>query len=446
MEAVRTVDDKRQSGTIRITLHMLTVLLVVSIFFMPDYFGILVLNVQRITLLLIWYLIFRSPIRKANFFKTILSFRMNWIILIYIAILLFTAMYRLNINTFLNPFVDQIAVFYTMLYLFKYEMTKNEFFKLLITIAYILCILGLFEYIFNRNIFVIFETIEGMTKGGVSRAGTYRIQGPAHHPLGYGLYLLLMLPIVCYDTETNEINPLKRIALVVLILVNVFLCGSRSTLGLLILEFAFIFLISPVRIKKQLLLLVGFFALLLGGVMFILRDTSVVQSIMISIANVADVILDTSYAKDMGVDTTSYELSEEYRKLLPEIFTLDWLNPWIGRGYGYTFGWNYQGFWISSIDNHYINQYIKVGYPGMIIQIILYLGFLFGLIRAAVLKHSKICMVLFTSCLLYMIALWWVDSLGTLDYLFVLFALAYLEYKQFGGDTHVQNFSNNGQL
>lgn len=47
----------------------------------------------------------------------------------------------------------------------------------------------------------------------------------------------------------------------------------------------------------------------------------------------------TSYAIRYGVDSTSLANSASYRDALLDIFTVDWLNPWLGQGSGYHFSW-----------------------------------------------------------------------------------------------------------
>ncbi|MGL6199650.1 MAG: hypothetical protein ACRC3H_12025 [Lachnospiraceae bacterium] len=412
--------------SIRISLYMLTVALVIAIFFMPDYFGFSVFNSQRIILLLIWFMIFRNYERLVDFTKVIYSFRFNWIIITYLLVLLITAVYRMNINTLLNPFFDQIAILYTMIYLFRKELSIKEFLKILIIIMYILCILGIVEYILKGSLFLNFETIKGLTAGLKTRNGQYRVMGPAHHALGYGLFLLISFPLAAFDYSAEEVNPLKRPLLLVLIIINVFLTGSRSTLGLLGAEVIVIFLMSTARLKKVLIIFGGYFLVTGGITIALFFHTSVVQSIMISVANTIDTVFDSSFAEALGTDTSIYELSQDYRKILPKIFTLDWLSPIIGMGYGYQLIWNYNGVSVSSIDNYYVNQYIKVAYSGLLCQCLFYLAMLGTALKGRFMYGSRLSIVTFYSCFFYFINLWWVDALGTLDYVFVLFAMIYV--------------------
>lgn len=67
------------------------------------------------------------------------------------------------------------------------------------------------------------------------------------------------------------------------------------------------------------------------------------------------------------MDSTSLANSASYRDALLDIFTVDWLNPWLGQGSGYHFSWYISGgATIHSIDNFYVANYIRYGYPGLV--------------------------------------------------------------------------------
>ncbi|CVI73529.1 hypothetical protein NDGK_03069 [Clostridiales bacterium CHKCI001] len=432
---------QKKRRVFRITMYGLSIFLVFSIFFMPDYFGLSVINSQRATLILIWFMIFRNSKRRKDFLNIIKTFRYNTIILIYLFILFYTAVYRVSLSTIINPFVDQIAVLYTMIYLFRYELDTEKFLKIVITCAYVLTILGITEYFFHGSIFSLMETIPGMASI-VVRSGQYRIMGPAHHALGYGLYLLIMFPIVCYDYRCRTISLLNRFGLVVLIIINTFLTGSRSTLGLIVVELVVIFLMSDKEAKKKVSLL-GIYGIMIGSlIILVFYKTSMVQSFLVSVGLLFDTVFHTNIAESLGVNMQVYQWSNQYREYLPLIFKLDWINPLVGRGYNYTFNWAYNGYWISSIDNYYINQYVKVAYPGLLIQIVFYLTFFILTIKNAYFRRSKLAQVLFYSFLFYFINIWWVDVLGTLDYIFTLFALIYAIDEKYTIVHHIKNSAN----
>lgn len=437
-----------RNGVLTINLYTLTIGLIVSIFFVPDYIGFSFLNVQRVCLLLIWYIILTHPAQLSGFLETIARVRFNKLFLLYGIILLVTAVVRKNPNTLLNPLFDQIAVFYTTLYLFKIGFPIQKFQNILVKITYVLCFMGIFEYLTKFSIFTKFEIIKGLTTGEYIRGGGYRIFGPAHHPLGYGLFLILMLAIVCYKEKVG-LSLFNRPFGVALLFTNTILTGSRSTIGIILMAMALVAIFSTGTKKAEVML---FSSLLVGIVvsLFILFfQTPPVQSLLSRFSLVIDAAFDTNMASQFATeDLLTYKNSEKYREWLPKIFTLKWLNPFLGQGNGYQFNWYHDGFHIQSIDNYYINQYIKVAYPGLIVQVVIYIGFLGNMLKTAILKRSQLATAFLISCSCYFINLYWVDALGTLDYVFFIFGAAYYlssqsesERSRFNG-----NFSRYGNL
>lgn len=414
-----------KKGILTLDLHTLTVVLIYTIFLLPDYIGFGVFNTQRVCLLMIWYVILRSPERRRDFFNTIFKVKYNGLFAVYIVILVFITIIRVSPNTILHPFFDQIAIFYTVYYLFKLGFPVSKLLKILIRITYLLCFLGVFEYLTRFNIFSKFQIITGLISDSYIRGGSYRIFGPTHHPLGYGLFLILMLAVVCYK-ESIGINLLNRPFCVALIILNVFLTGSRSTIGIIIIELGLIALFSTSSKKKEVLLFVLLFTSISTCLVIIYFKTDVVQTLLSKLSLVLDAAFGTHTASNFGIEGMStYKNSEKYRDLLPQIFSLSYINPLIGQGYNYHFQWYTQGFFIKSIDHYYINQYLKVAYPGLVIQLLIYFGFLLKMLKAGLIRNSQLSLALSISFICYFINLFWMDALGTLDYIFFLCGLAY---------------------
>lgn len=447
MERVIDRKDKLFSqGAININLYTLMNVLIVAIFFIPDYLGVSFLNVQRLCLLVIWCLIMRTPKRRQEFLKVIISMRYNVLFIIYLAVLLVTSVVRINPNTLLNPLFDQIAVFYTALYLFNAGFPVEKFQQLLVKITYILCLMGIIEYLTEFSIFTKFEIIKGLTTGEYIRGGSYRIFGPAHHPLGYGLFLILMLAIICYK-KNSGLNLFNRPFGVALIFINTLLTGSRSTIGILLLAIALVAVFSTK--KREVLLLSSVIAGMVICLFVLLFHLPPVQSLLSRFSLVIDAVLNTNLASNFNTeDLLTYKNSEQYREWLPKILSLAWLNPFLGQGNGYQFNWYYQGFHIHSIDNYYINQFIKVAYPGLIVQLVLYFCFMGRMLKTALLKGSQLSLALLISCGCYFINLYWVDALGTLDYVFMLFAAAYYLSKPIEREStsNYENIGHHGYL
>lgn len=418
-------DDK-----VRISMRTMAVLFFFSIFFMPDYFGIsigIALNMQRILLIIIWIWIIRVEFRKKQMLAIVVNNKTNIFIALYLFVCFYTMVLRVDIGTLMNPLIDYILVFFTTIYFMKYEWNLDDFLSFIRKIGYTLCSLGIVEGVTKKHLFGILETISGMTGGAVIRDGAYRISGPAHHPLGYGLFLLILFPLICYDKKNNKIDIFKNLPLVFLILLNVLLTGSRSTLGIMAVEIILLMLFSQAEdVKKY--LTIGIWAIVWASLLCILFfNTGPVQTILGRFATTIDGALGTSLASYLNLYSASLKDSSQYRTYLPQIFGLDWLNPILGRGNSYSFGWHVGDYWIVSIDNFYVNQYIKIAYPGLVTIVLLCLANIknavVGLFKTKDVFY-RVWIVIFAA---YFLNLWWVDALGTLDYIFVLFGILYVK-------------------
>ncbi len=413
-----------------ISMHTLGIWLIFGVFFMPDYFGIKIgfaLHTQRLVLILIWFCIFRNRSRKMDFLYTIRAFPHNRLIFAYLAVCLYTALLRGDVGTFLYPLFDNILLFYTMVYLLKNDITLSEMIAYILKFAWILCILGIFEYIFKFSIFAKMEVIPGMYSGMAYRDGVFRITGPAHHPIGYGLFLLIVFPLSCWDRSKQEINLFHKPLFLILVGINIYLTGSRSSLGLFGLEAVVLLLVSAKERVRLNILIVGYTTIIFLGVSLLFYQTAPMQAIWSAITKSIDGAFGTSLSEMLGFDKSAVMDSTLYRKELPKIFRLDWLNPLLGRGSSYNFSWVSNGYWIQSIDNFYVKQYIAIAYPGLITFVLMSAAFLWDMLRSLVRYPDPLLKLSLIICACYFINLWWVDSLGTLDYVFCLFAAAFVK-------------------
>ena len=124
--------------------------------------------------------------------------------------------------------------------------------------------------------------------------------------------------------------------------------------------------------------------------------------------------------------------SSDYRDYLWYVFKVDWLNPiiGIGRTRGTYFSTEINGVSLESLDNYYIAEYVRYAYPGMFSMILLF-GFIIIKMLKRLIKskdvYSKACII---SVLGYCVSLYFVDTLGTLKYLYLILALFMCQYPQ----------------
>lgn len=408
----------------------LNMFLLVTDYIMPQYFGLDLgfdLTCTRIGIILILGYLFLNPKLLTHFIHMVFKCKLTIPCALYLFVAGYTMVFRTDINAFFMVFLE-ILTMYVLIYAIRYSIGVKRAVQWAIYSGYFFGILGLVDYMLGQSLFLKFLKTVPTAVNNIYRSGQYRIMGPCGHPLGYGLYMILLLPMVCIDFEKKEVFLFKRPILLALLLVNVFLTGSRSTLGIVLLECVLIILFSNLKnIKKTMIYLLA--AVVAFGVFLIIfYKTKIGQYALMQIASVIDQILGTQYAGMFGAETERLNDSESYRAVLPLIFTLDWLNPILGRGVTRGFGAQINGVNIISTDNYYISQYIKYAYPGMISYIIIIITTVITMVRGIIKYKSPIMKMALIGTVCYFINLWWVDALQTLKYEYIIIAIFYAAY------------------
>lgn len=405
---------------------VVSVLFLFSLFVMPQYFGLPLpvfdFTLLRIMIVLLLFMIIADDQRKDAFAELLLHSRLTLVLIPYLIVISYTMVLRADINAFLNPFIEILSL-YLLVYIIQNELGVIKTLRILIVFIYLLAILGIVEYVMGRSPFSYLETIKGIYTGQFIRSGNYRIMGPCNHSLGYGLMLMAVIPFACIDYEKNQINLLHRPVLLLLLVGNVFLTGSRSTLAICFFELLLLFIFSSRENKNKFLLV---FAALIGVLAVFLivgHNTGIARYILLQFASILDTVLGTSYADLFGGNSDALSSSSNYREQLKYIFTVRWLNPFLGIGRKRSFQAEINGSYIQSVDNFYIAEYIRYAYPGLIAYVIFLGHYLIGIVRKCFASGGALYKGLFIGALCYLINLLWVDSLQTLKYLYVLFAL-----------------------
>lgn len=410
--------------------YFLNMFLLITDYIMPQYFGLDIgydLTCTRIGNVLILVYLFLNPKLFTHFWSEVLKCKLMVPFVLYMVVCGYTMVLRADLNAFFMVFLEIITMF-MLIYAIRYSIGVKKAIQWAIYSSYFFGILGLVDYVLGQSVMLKLLKTVPTSVSNVYRSGQYRIMGPCGHPLGYGLYMILLIPLACIDFEKKEVFLFKRPLLLFLLIINVFLTGSRSTLGIVVLECFLILLFSNRKnVKKTLFFLLA--AIVAFGIFLIIfYDTKIGQYAMMQIASIIDQFFGTEYAALFGAETTRLEDSEEYRKMLPLIFQLDWLNPLIGRGVSRGFSAEINGVFIQSIDNYYISQYIKYAYPGLITYVLVIITTVAMMILGIV-KHKSIIMKMtLVGTMCYFINLWWVDALQTLKYEYIIIAIFYASY------------------
>lgn len=423
----RYIKEKKYCN--RRALENVGIFFLFSLFVMPQYCGIPTpvfdFTVLRIALLLLLLVILSEPKSVKEFGMILFRSKAICMLIPYFIVLIYTMLFRADINALLNPFFE-IFQFALCMYLFLDVLDTKRVFHILVCFLYTLAILGILEYLLGTTPFYYLKTIDGIYTGRFVRSGHYRIMSSCSHSLGYGLLLIVSCPIACYDAEKKEISLIKHFPLLVLLIINIFLTGSRSTLVCMIIEMFLMFcMLSKEKMKR--VFLVAFVMLIVASVFLILfRHTEIARYILLQMTTLLDQLLGTTYSVQYGANMEALGSSANYRAQLKYIYQVDWLNPLLGIGRRRTFASEINGSFIKSIDDFYVAEYVRYAYPGLF-SFVFFLGY--HMVKMAIGSfryQSGLCRVLLVGMGSYLLNLHWVDSLQTLKYLYILIALYYM--------------------
>ena len=397
-----------------------------ALYVLPQYFGIpnplFDLTAVRFTIIVVAIFIIADHNRLADFKQILVTEKFGLVIIPYMVVLIYTMVLRTDLNAFLNPFIEFLEL-YLLIYVIRDTFGVRQAAKIFIGFIYMLVILGVIESITSVSPFSYLVTIKGIYTGRYIRGGHYRIMSNASHSLGYGLMLITALPFAAYDYEKEELNIFRRPLLLGLLVFNVFMTGSRSSLGVMFGELVALFLLSDIKYLKNNTISLSAVLVVFVFLTFVLQRTAFGSYIMLQITSLVDSLFGTTYSVNYGANLLQLQQSKAYRDLLKEIFKVQWLNPILGIGRSRGFKSMINGRKIASIDNFYIAEYVRYAYPGMIsyILVLAYMGLrmLYDIYKT----HSAAIRMCFIGTAFYCLHLYIADSLQTFKYLYVLFAL-----------------------
>ena len=415
-------------------LFGINMFLLIALIVMPQYFGIHIgydITCSRFAnIILVIYAVMNYKVLNL-FISCFVKCSITIPLMIYLFVAFYTMILRVNPNAFFLVFLE-ILTLYMLIFSIRYVIGIKRAIKTIIGCAYFLSIYGFIEFAAGHSLFLKYLSTMPNVVGNCYRSGYYRIMGPCGHPLGYGLLMILLIALACYDYEKEEIYLYRRPVLLFMLLGNVFLTGSRSSLGIAVLEVFIILILSKDVYRKKTILYSAF--ILIAFVVFLALSykTKVGNYILMQITVVIDHVFGTSLSVNFGADVSRLNDSEGYREYLPLIFGLDWLNPLVGRGVQKSFGAQVIGpngeiVYLVSIDNFYVVQYIKYAYPGMFSFIAFIITGLVTMIKKLFRYKSDLTKILLVGFCCYFVNLWLVDALQTMKFLYIFVAIFFAE-------------------
>nr|WP_027870277.1 hypothetical protein [[Eubacterium] cellulosolvens] len=407
--------------------RQISVLFVFVMYVMPQYFGIQLpffdLSALRIMIVIVLFDIFSDRGRMRDLLWMIYREPMTVVLFPYIVVLIYTMLLRADFNAFFNPLIE-ILTMYLMIYMIRYVFGVSGFIRLITICVWILTILGIVECFTQESPFAHLVTIYGIYTGRFIRSGHYRIMGNAVMSLGYGLMMVTMLPFAVLEEVDGRyrISYLKRPLLVILLIVDVFMTGSRSTLGVFLAELVPLFFLQEKRELKISSAVLSIVLIVFSAVLVVCQKTSFGNYVLLQLAMLVDTVFGTEWVVNFGGAVGDLVSSTHYREVMKGIWTIDWLNPFLGLGRKKSFAGMVDGFPIYSIDQYYLAEYIRYAWPG-VLAYGLFLIWSVKTMAVSALKKSVVARAMLVGTIFYLLNLYYVDALQTLKYLYINIAI-----------------------
>lgn len=419
--------DVRRLREGKITFRVTVNFFIISLLIIPSYFGIRLaffdLTALRMSEILLLYAVLSNKTRNAQFIKLVKSCKYTKWIGIFYGMVCITNLIHPSINAVFYWLTNGILIFYIVCYILKYVYTLDQFLTIIYKCVLFVCVVSLLEVVIGKSPFLFLNTL-GKNVGMDFRFGSIRIKGPCWESNAYGLYLMMFLPMVCYDVKTKKINMFARPILLVLMIVNIFLTGARLSMGQLVLALLIIIFSQERKYIVYTFKIMTFIILALVFFLVLCKD-SYAQGILRTVFSAVDAVLGTHYSLAYGASETVLNDSSYYRELLlKNTIVAGWPDLLIGRGESFRLHLYVEGYEIISVDNYYVGMFVSYAWPGLISWLVMCGSFLLDALFGK--GRKKAIIRLFAiSFICYFIGLWYLDQLQTFQLMMLLFGIEY---------------------
>lgn len=412
----------------------LAALYVICVFALPQYFGVplpgFALTALRLVTLIILAAFAVQPRRGRTFLLESAQVELNIFLIPIFLVYLYTAIAVKSVNSVAGFLADNLAVLYILVYLIRHELGVESFLKLFRIVFVVVCLVALYDMLRRTNLFECLRTIKSIQGGSLWRGGSYRVAGMGTHPIGFGMYLILMLPVALIDPYARRINLVRYIPIAGLAFLVMLGTGSRGPQACLAGEILIFYFLTDRNVRRG---GAGWLVLVLAVLLFVVivfsEERHVDRWVWMNLLQIVDQIFGTHFTLDR-YGYWQYSIisnSTEYRDYLPQIFFSPKLNPLLGQGnQGDGVSFTAGGYFIQSVDNFYVLQYIRYAWPGVISTLFCFFGFIVETVRCWASKvRSNVFWAILVAFVLYFMNLWTVADLGTFKYLFAAGAVIY---------------------
>lgn len=426
--------QRRRLGQVKlVSWESLAYLYLVTTFALPQYFGVplpgFALTAHRLVTIAFIFTVFISRKHGRAFLWNFLGLPATIYLLPLLIVYAYTAIAVSSINSVAGFLVDMFLTFYIVYYCITEILGAKRSIKFVAKLVAVVCVLAIYDMLRRQNPYELLHTIKNIKAEGGWRANSYRVAGLCGHPIAFGMYLMLLLPVICIDVEKKRFNLLHRPITLLLMALAMLGTGSRGPVACFAGECLVFFAISDRDYKRR-----------YSGTIFLVFTAAVVLLVVfneerhidrwfwLNVFQIVDQIFDTHFTLDRyGYWQHALAInSTDYRSELTQLFFSPDLDPILGRGnQGDTISFVSGGFYIESIDNFYVLQYIRYAWPGVTATLFCFVGLVFrclSLWRKS--GRNSIYLAIGVAFVAYYINLWTVAELGTMKFYLAVFAIA----------------------
>lgn len=318
--------------------------------------------------------------------------------------------------------VNVCVLFYLVAYLVIYEYGVEGFLKKVKYIIGFVCVVSPFQIILGYSPFELLDFLGKSTEG--VRFGTIRITGNWVVSNGYSMMLVMLLPLLCYDFEEKKINLWKNGAFLLLVMLNVILTGARLTVATFAITVFLAYFFQGNIAKKNIFLSSIAVIPIVLVILALCSDSAIIQAFLRTVLSAVDEVLNTSFAEIYGADKSVLANSTNYRAVLMEIAqNSDLFDLFHGKGSNYELKMKVSGFFVESIDNFYVELYMKYAIQGVVAFVLLGVVFMQGCLKECL--KNKLMMAMLISMICYYISLFYLSHLLTFPIMMCIFAIEY---------------------
>lgn len=368
--------------------------------------------------------------------KRLKYIKLNKLVILFLivhTIVLFKDINPESIKKYTRILVEYVFLIYFLVLRVKDKKELDKCVDVFLFSAFIICLFGIYEFISLENVFTNLggsrAEFEMIANTSFIRSGLRRVYGPFTHPLAYGLYLAILLPIgiVKFMDEKDKVKKILYLIASAFLLLNLFLTMSRGPI-LYFFASLFVYIITLDKQKRNTFLKI---ALILVLVIAILLVTGLIpESVSKGVYSLFASLVGNVDADDFGGnDDAIMPRLRQYAVAWREIEK----SPLIGNGLAYLrttklydFYYKlfpYKPYVIKTIDNYYLIKLMETGFLGLITQMMLILAIviqcLINLYKKVNLTFSRIMIFIM---LYYHVSMVSVDELNTIKYLCLVMA------------------------